>query len=397
MWDDSYDDSFSPVQQTKKKTNSVDFDALLGSPQVDNKKGRGGGGGKTKSKSQAFDADLLFSPSSASESNSPVGDRNSGGRGGDKEKKTYNFETNMFNDKKQDNYLSNFAANSGDLEDSILGELLGFGPPAGGAGAKKKGNDSLPMANNKANDPPASLGTGGRSGKSFSPPITSKLDPIDASPGMATSPVTTGIGRGQREGRGFSARGSRDYMLSNNSSSASPSPAKAPASSNAGTVEYTTNERQSSGVRGHFNSFDGGDDAGGLDSSNEFIAVKPPSSTLPSSRTDTNSLASRRSLKSEPPPSINAPTGATTSIPSFGGRLAGPSPRTVDPPDNSTATGGGGGYNPSGVGRSSMDDNADGDDGGGAGVGGGKGGFVPSFLDPGRQGRRRRQELFIFI
>lgn len=91
-----------------------------------------GGSGRVDQLESSFDKDLLFSPTnSMSESGTPV-----------EQKKTYNYglEDSLPAANKKD-YLANISHNSADLEDSILGELLGG--PSGGSKKVKTGSVSL--------------------------------------------------------------------------------------------------------------------------------------------------------------------------------------------------------------------------------------------------------------
>lgn len=108
-WDDSYDSSPSPKGMRRSNPQSK---SMYDFPEA---KGKSAAGSKTmRKKSSQNDIDLLFSASSASESNSPAEKQ---------PKRTYS--TYDLDPPKQTDYLANIAATSGDFEDSILGELLG--------------------------------------------------------------------------------------------------------------------------------------------------------------------------------------------------------------------------------------------------------------------------------
>lgn len=113
MLDDSWDSTASPDVKKKvgglgtrnNKSNKYDFPSPAGK--------RGG----SLEASQEFDADLLFSPTNSQ--GSPAATP------GDYRNKSYNFDDSP--KKTTSDYLSNFVLESNDLEDSILGGLLGGG------------------------------------------------------------------------------------------------------------------------------------------------------------------------------------------------------------------------------------------------------------------------------
>lgn len=286
MWDDSYDSFPSPDSSDKKKTGGVASLKDLPDP-ISRKNSMG-------AKKSSMDIDMLFSESgSASENNSPISKRSE-----KQEKRNYSYP---FEDApKKDDYLSNFAAESGDLEDSILGELLG-GPKKSSVGGRR----------NTEKKSPGKLD-----------PLTTDLPNSKISPRRTnSSPVIVN--------RKTPNQASSRSMFGRFNSEENESPAKYESPSQSSIPEFT---------KPHFNSFDGDDMYGTMESSHEFVPSKPSISSAPS-KVD-NNLASRRSgqLKS------------TTSQFSIDEDLH----------------------------AVSKDEGSD------------TGSFVPSFLDPNRQGRRRR-------
>jgi hypothetical protein len=341
MWEDSYDDSFSSPAQlsSKQKTNSIDFDA---SPMV----------GKSKKypdkKSQGFDTDLLFS--SASESNSPAGDRRK-----DKKPKEFNLDENVLGTQKPTgNYLANFVNNSQELEDSILGELLGGFSGGGG----KKSESKLPPASSYTAD--NNINTIRESYNS------SKLDPVDSSYDKSPSPTlsrpntgTTTTSPNTRPAR----VGRRDRLQPSSNQSQSPTLKPSLATSGITGLEFTA-DRVSHGARGHFNSFD------------EDLSELVPQSF---SAAGGNPLPSATSSASVKPPSLATAPSHTSS---FGARRGVPlkADNTLSPPSVSAL--------PSMTKSDSVDGHDDLEASSTAATV--KSNFVPSFLEPGRQGRRRR-------
>lgn len=112
MWDDSSEGSQSPPADRNKKAPSrlISIDSkYTGKPSKVNKSGHSSWG-------EGLDKDILFSPEESLNSINFSPDNNAQQR----------FSpTNVNNGSPSDNYLSNFATTSGDLDDSILGGLLG--------------------------------------------------------------------------------------------------------------------------------------------------------------------------------------------------------------------------------------------------------------------------------
>lgn len=117
-----------------------------------------------KNLDSSFDKDILFSPTnSMSESGTP--------------KKKYDFNFDDVGPSKKGDYLANITANSADLEDSILGELLG----GGGGGVKKPSSRNTSAKTSSTRLEP--VDKGGRSGSpSASNKTTSIFDKARSSP-----------------------------------------------------------------------------------------------------------------------------------------------------------------------------------------------------------------------
>jgi hypothetical protein len=149
MLDDSWDSASSPDVKKKSSSNKGQKLSSLGSKYdfpapASTKRG-------SLEDSREFDADLLFSPTNSQ--GSPVGTPV------DYKNRSYNFDDSP--KKATADYLSNFVLESNELEDSILGGLLG-------GGAKK----------------PAAVATRPVMPRQRSP--QSKLDPIDTSDASST-------------------------------------------------------------------------------------------------------------------------------------------------------------------------------------------------------------------
>lgn len=159
--EDSFDSSYDFSKPKKKsprgkdkRSNSnsnsnkdkYDFPAPINTRSVKSKN-------YSEDSNSGIDKDILFSPTGSEDFDSPIADKSKG-----KYKSKFDFDepTVTATTKPTSDYLSNFANTSGDLEDSILGELLG-GPK------KTKIPTSSPVsATNKSNRP-----------------VQMKLDPID--------------------------------------------------------------------------------------------------------------------------------------------------------------------------------------------------------------------------
>lgn len=117
MLDDSWDSASSP--DVKKKTygggpnKNQKQDSKYNFPAPTNN--------KTKYNDDSFDKDVMFSPTNSQ--GSPDGTPR------DYKNRSYNFDDSPSKDANAD-YLANFVTESADLEDSILGELLGGGKKA---------------------------------------------------------------------------------------------------------------------------------------------------------------------------------------------------------------------------------------------------------------------------
>lgn len=115
MLDDSWDSGSSPDVKkkssfgggSKKQDNKYNFPAPTGS--------------KNRYNDDSFDKDVMFSPTNSQ--GSPDGTPR------DFKNNSYNFDDSPSKDANAD-YLANFVTDSADLEDSILGELLGGGKKA---------------------------------------------------------------------------------------------------------------------------------------------------------------------------------------------------------------------------------------------------------------------------
>ena len=146
--DDSWDSASSPDVK-KKSYGKSKLSSLGGIPPVSPRRSKGGAG---LDESREFDPDLLFSPtnSQGSPAGTPI----------DYKKNLYNFDDSP--KKSNTDYLSNFVLESNELEDSILGGLLG-------GGAKKSNNTASRPVVTRQRSPQA------------------KLEPIDTSDNTAGS------------------------------------------------------------------------------------------------------------------------------------------------------------------------------------------------------------------
>lgn len=353
MWDDSYDDSASspsPVQKRKgggKSSSTYDFPTTKGSS---NNRG--------KKKSDMDDIDMLFSQSSASESNSPISDK--------KEKKQYNENYALGFTQKPKDYLANLA-DSGDLEDSILGGLLGIG--GGGKKSSKPSDDK-----------------------------TLKKSPPKLAPLLDINTKTTASSR---------------YSKSSNSLRFSD---ESPLSASHGQEELEQSLQQS---RPHFNSFDMTEPespkhAHSTNNANATVTNTTPNSVNSDVYMPTKPLTSTAPTRTSN--DFNFGNRRRTEVPTRGARTRSPDSSSTSPPPplsrqsstfanananvtsarpNTTMTGLGknnNNNNNNNVNNNSNDgNNTSGEKGDEEdGEGGGGNGFIPSFLDPGRTGRRRR-------
>jgi hypothetical protein len=376
MWDDSYD-SYSSPEAAKSKGKG------LYSKKSSN---------ATSNKGFQKDLDMLFSPSGdslpPSEANSP--DERY-------EKRTYKdpYAFDDVNRAKPEHYLSNFAANSGDLEDSILGELLGGGskkpPPVSTTTTTtittskdkvEKGGRKLSPAG-KLEPLDTNTFSTVRSPRATSSPKLAALKSSSSSHGGGAATTTAASGRGinrfSNDGPLSSIR-SVDFNDSIGGGNGGPPSLE-------GALPMT-----SSNSRAHFNSFDidGGSnsqDANEDSTDSHGLASHPgggyhhpskPSSFHPTKTTDSINLATKRSTHAlmKPEYSNNHPgIASTTSLDSIG---------NDPPPPSASAT-----VNTQKERRDSIEKQGGGT-GGDDEQGGEKLGFIPSFLDPSRQGRRRR-------
>jgi hypothetical protein len=357
MLSDSLDDS--PVDNKRgyknQKLSSMDSKYYFPSP-------------STNKKSHNDEIDALFSPSNSSQG-SPVADARN---------RSYNFNDSPTKDSNAD-YLANFVTESADLEDSILGELLG--------GGKKKTSVSL-----GARAPTLSKGR----------PTQAKLDPME--PNAEQSSTTN-----DNFGSGFLGKSSR----------------ASPPNPNGFTGIGSVARQNSANNESDF----------AEDESNDFPVSPPKRRDIPSSSsTGAASLSGKRNAGPSIDGSFDSDFADTNKTDGFGITASAPAPmRRAQPSfdaghdfngggleDDPMAAGGLGRsnssnnnynntsssftYNPSGSGGGigmsmgmGMDTTGNSSKGGGGDkdkekdedAGGGLG-FIPSFMEPGRQNRRRR-------
>ncbi len=201
MEDDSWEESLSPDYSKKNKQNvsKKSYSPPAGSSITNQKlasldnKYKFSSTTPTKSIKKTYsddsiDKDILFSPTQTnSESGTPANSR-----------KYHNFDDSM-TPKETGDYLSNFVNTSGDLEDSILGELLGGNkrivkPPSGSHSASTKSSRAQmklePLESAEKLRSPIDTNRNDSKGKrSSSPTQQSPLPPSASRGGRMSSPA----------------------------------------------------------------------------------------------------------------------------------------------------------------------------------------------------------------
>lgn len=327
MWDDSSDSMSSPSPDARKK-GGKSGNAKYDFPTSFSSKGKKG----SRSSSQK-DIDQLFGSESTDVSlnNSPVA-----------EKRERNIADYALPEPTKSNYFSNFAATSGDFEDSILGELLG-GVSSKPKTAPPKAEDPLPSQKEK----PAAAGS----------MTQGKLEPIDDGFGSKnrtisrhqSTPLLSPASVGLPDSGAKQPQKSASFRFATDPyESSEGSPLKPQNRTNSDdVVERIISEPSIPASKRHHNSFDMDIN---IDSSGEFKPTKA-GYIAPATFSGTTDYKS---------------TSNATGFPGMAKSLDRGLPQ-VEKDDI----------------RSNSGEDKDSDD---VGVS-----FVPSFMDPGRQGRRRRQ------
>jgi hypothetical protein len=334
MWDDSYDSMSSPEPPKGKVGSRASALSGKSSSLHDLNSGLASKNSKKFQKNDQRDIDSLFSPSNSgpnSEANSPDGRP--------VEKRQY-VNPYSFEEPKNDNnanYLANFATNSGDLEDSILGELLGV---------PKK---SVPKPSESG---PTKIERGGRK---LSP--AAKLEPIEVkSPKATNSP--------NMPPRNSSATGAKEFPKHSISRFSNDGPLSSIRSVDFGNDHRpeTTSAAAMGSVRPHFNSFDvsegsSRDDNDQLEGSPDgqlHIQPSKPSGVLPT-KVD-SSLTNKRTTHIKP--EFNPGIASTISGDSLPNSVTQEHEKKESADEETTTA---------------------------------ASGFIPSFLDPNKQGAARRR------